>query len=96
MTVGIREFKNRATELVRLVESGKGEITITRHSRPVALLVPPKKPARESDQELRARLAALGVIRPGNGKPFSKTWRPIKGKGKPASQIIIEEREDRF
>ena len=95
MVVGIREFKNRATELVRRVESGKGKVTITRHSRPVAELVPLKKAKEESVEELRARLAAQGIIRPGDGKGFSNT-PPIKGSGKPGSQIIIEEREDRF
>ena len=99
MVIGIREFKNRATELVRLVEAGKEEVTITRHAKPVARLVRTKKvkPASaDSEREALAHLAALGLVRLGDGKPFSKTWRPIKGRGRPGSEIIIEEREDRF
>jgi len=95
MIIGIREFKNRATELVRLVESSNKEITITRHSKPVARLVPSRKFANPEEEHLH-RLAALGLVRLGDGKPFDRKWRPIKGKGKPMSQIVIEEREDRF
>jgi prevent-host-death family protein len=47
MVVSVREFKNRATELIRLVESGRRRVTITRHARPVAQLVPLGKPAME-------------------------------------------------
>ena len=86
-------MKNRATELVRMVEAGK-EVVITRHSRPVARLVPAGK-AKNSEEEALDRLAALGLVRRGTGK-FNPTWRPIKMKGKPGSQIVIEEREDRF
>ena len=81
MTVGVREFKNRATELLRLVESGKREVIITRHSKPVARLVGSRKP-RDPEEEWLDRLAAMGLRRRGNGKP--------------GSRIIIEEREDRF
>lgn len=95
MTVGVREFKNRATELLRVVESGKGEVIITRHSKPVARLVPSRKASNPEDEALD-RLAALGLLRRGSGKPFNKKWRPIRMKGKPLSQIIIEDREDRF
>lgn len=38
-TVGAFEAKNRLSELLQLVESGE-EVTITRHGRPVARLVP--------------------------------------------------------
>ena len=78
MVIGIREFKNRATELVRLVESGGEEITITRHSRPVARLVGTKKArsvSGDAAREALSRLSAYGLVRLGDGKPYSKTWR---------------------
>ena len=99
MVIGIRDFKNRATELIRLVESGREEVTITRHSRhsrPVARLVRTRKGRTEPEDHALARLAAAGLIRLGDGKPFNKRWHPIKGSGRPASEIIIEDREDRF
>ncbi len=92
MTVGIREFKNRATELIRMVESGKAEVTITRHSRPVARLTIASKAPPDSEEAILDRLHALGIVRKGDGTPLLKNWRPIKMKGKPLSRIIIEER----
>lgn len=38
-TVGAFEAKNRLSELLQLVENGE-EVTITKHGRPVARLVP--------------------------------------------------------
>ena len=96
MVIGIRDFKNRAIELIRLVESGREEVTITRHSRPVARLVRTRKGRTEPEDHALVRLAAAGLIRLGDGKPFNKRWHPIKGSGRPASEIIIEDREDRI
>lgn len=96
MRVGVREFKNRATELLRLVESAGTEIVVTRHRRPIARVIASRKRPQASEQEALARLARLGLVRPGDGKPFSKAWRPIRASGKPGSEMILEEREDRF
>ena len=55
-TVGAFEAKNRLSELLQLVENGE-EVTITKHGRPVARLVPAghHNPARvrEAIEELR-------------------------------------------
>lgn len=40
ITVGVRELKQRASELVRLVRQDKQRIRITYHGRTVAWLVP--------------------------------------------------------
>ena len=96
ISVGVREFKNRATELLRLVESGKDEVMITRHAKPVARLVVVSSAHPDSQEAILDRLHALGIVRKGNGKPIDRNFKPIKGKGKPLSQTIIEEREDRF
>ena len=94
-TVGLREFKSRAAELVRLVESGRSEVTITRHSQPVARLVPVSKAPRGSEAAALDRLAALGVIRRGSGRRL-RPFRTIGVKGKPLSQFVIEEREQGY
>ena len=42
MQIGAFEAKNRLSELLQLVENGE-EVTITRHGKPVARLVPPNQ-----------------------------------------------------
>ncbi len=55
-TVGAYEAKTKLPELLKLVERGR-EVTITRHSRSVARLVPADRPG--ADPDVFARLRAL-------------------------------------
>jgi prevent-host-death family protein len=58
-SVGIRELRQRASELVRRVENGES-IEITDHGRPVAVLAPlPDDPVQ--------RLRAAGDLQPSEG-----------------------------
>jgi len=95
MRVGIREFKSQAVELLRRVEAGE-EVTITRGARAVAVLKPPKATKEETEEEVIERLAGMGLLRKGDGLPFPKTWRTIKAKGKPRSQVVIEDRRQGY
>jgi prevent-host-death family protein len=54
--VGTFEAKNKLSELLDLVEHGE-EVTITRHGKEVARLVPPRKAVNRE----AARLAAQGI-----------------------------------
>jgi prevent-host-death family protein len=54
--VGTFEAKNRLSELLDLVEHGE-EVTITRHGKEVARLVPPRKAVNRE----AARVAAQGI-----------------------------------
>jgi prevent-host-death family protein len=61
--VGAFEAKNKLSALLDLVEQGE-EVTITRHGRPVARLVPPvpgadRDQARAAAKRIRARARAL-------------------------------------
>lgn len=47
MAVGIRELKNRATEILRGVEEQKAPVVVTRHGRPTALILPIDSPEAE-------------------------------------------------
>ena len=38
--VGVRELKNRATEIIRKVREKRAEYVVTYHGRPVAVLLP--------------------------------------------------------
>ena len=95
MEVGIREFKNRATEWVRRAEAGE-EITITRRHQPVAKLVP-RRPVKDlTEGAARARMAELGILIPGAKPQRASRRRLVKIGGKPLSEMMIEDREDRL
>jgi len=40
MAVGIRDLKNRATQILREVEEEGAAVVVTRHGRPAALILP--------------------------------------------------------
>jgi prevent-host-death family protein len=45
-SVGIRELRERASEILRDVSERGEEVSITRHGRVVAVLVPPREPEK--------------------------------------------------
>jgi prevent-host-death family protein len=47
MAVGIRDLKNRTTEILRAVEQRGAAVVVTRHGRPAALLLPIGSPEAE-------------------------------------------------
>ena len=91
-TVGSRELKNRLGRYLGLV--GKGEtIIVTDRGKPVARLVPPEPEPETtySVEDLLKRLEAEGHLRRGSGK--FRPFKPIRVKGKPMSQMILEDRD---
>ncbi len=53
VTVGIRELKQQASELIRMVRETGTEVQITYHGKVVALLVPVEQ-AAQTEQETKA------------------------------------------
>lgn len=47
MAIGIRDLKNRATEILRGVEENRSPVVVTRHGRPSALILPIDSPEAE-------------------------------------------------
>jgi prevent-host-death family protein len=91
-TVGSRELKNRLGRYLGLV--GRGEtIIVTDRGKPVAHLVPPEPQSETSDgvEDLLKRLETQGHLRRGT-RPFRR-FKPIRVKGKPVSQMILEDRD---
>ena len=91
-TVGSRELKNRLGRYLGLV--GRGEtIIVTDRGKPVARLVPPEPEPETtySIEDLLKRLEAEGHLRRAT-RPF-KRFKPIRVKGKPMSQMILEDRD---
>ena len=60
VTVGIRELKQQASELVRLVRETGNEVQVTYHGEVVALLIPVKS-ARKDDANAWAKLDHLAA-----------------------------------
>jgi prevent-host-death family protein len=89
--VGSREFKNRLGRYLLAVRKGQ-TLLVTDRGRPVAKVSPPDQ---NGDNELTfaevlKKLEAEGKIRLPK-RPLGK-FRAIPTRGKPASQMIIEDR----
>lgn len=88
--VGSREFKNRMGRYIRAVRNGNA-LVLTNRGNPLVKIVPLDDTAAEpSVMEKLKQLEAAGKIRLGSGR--FKKCRPVKIKGKPISQTIIEDR----
>lgn len=91
-TVGSRELKNRLGRYLKMV--GKGEtLIVTDRGKPVARMVPtdPTVEAGKSVDEILKQLEAEGHLKLGT-RPF-RPFKPVRTKGKPASQVILEDRD---
>ncbi len=71
LTVGAFEAKTKFSELLERVSQG-AEITITRHERPVAKLVPFEKPSRVELVELFRQMDEFRAQHPLNPKGLEK------------------------
>ena len=93
MRLGLREANQKFSKAIKAVRAGK-EVVLTDRGRPIAVI----KPIKEDTQEavLKA-MADEGVITlPARKGPMpAARWRPVKIKGRPLSQTIIDDREDR-
>jgi len=84
--VGVRKLKNNLRYYISIVRSGE-QVVVTNRGRDVALIVPLETPDNYS------RLIGMvkeGLAAWGGGKPI--TPEPVVASGKPASEIVMEER----
>ena len=90
-SVGVKELKHRLTHYLRHTKQGEGVIVIER-GKPIALLQPIRSSAPPVSREARlARLAARGLLT----LPTSRrrnAFAALRVAGRPASQIILEDR----
>jgi prevent-host-death family protein len=86
-SVGVRELRQRASELLRRVERGE-RIEITDHGRPVAVLAPlPEDPL--------ARLRASGDLRVSEGDLVDLPEAlPLPSGAEPPSSVLARLRRD--
>lgn len=84
--VGIRELKNGTSALIERVENGE-VVTVTRHGKPVARLIPAGMPPG------MAQLVAEGRVQwSGRKAQVPKTRVKLRGKGKTAAEYVSEGR----
>jgi len=94
MKLGLREANQHFSKAIKAVRAGK-EVVLTERGQPIAVIKPIKE-AQTQEAALEA-MADEGLITlPSRKGPMpAPRWRPIRVKGKPLSQTIIEDREDR-
>jgi prevent-host-death family protein len=86
-TVGVRELKNRLSHYLRDVKKGR-PITITERGQSVAILIPVEN---HPDARIAGELSRKGIGSWKGGKPKGASRR-VTVKGKPVSQIVLEDR----
>jgi prevent-host-death family protein len=87
ITVGVRELKNKLSHYLRGVKQGR-QVEITERGESIAMLVPSKQ---SSGAQIAETLSRKGIGSWKGGKPKGASRR-VTVKGKPVSQIVIEER----
>lgn len=86
-TVGVRELKNRLSHYLELARKGES-ITVTARGREIAVIHPK---VHSEEQELLMRLVREGKATWSGGKPTGAS-PPVQAKGRPTSEIVLEDR----
>ena len=94
-TVGSRELKNRLGRYLRMV--GKGEsLILTNRGKAVAKVVPISRVDAEEPktvEDVLDQLERQGLLRRAKDSFKNRKFTPVVTNGKPASQMIIEDRK---
>ncbi len=92
MKLGLREANQHFSKAIKAVRAGK-EVILTERGQPIAVIKPIKEgPAEEATLK---RMADEGLITLPSRKGPLPRFEPVQIKGKPISQTIIDDREDR-
>jgi prevent-host-death family protein len=92
MKLGLREANQHFSRAIQAVRAGK-EVVLTERGQPIAVIKPIKK-ERDPEAALK-RMADEGlIILPTRRGPLPR-FEPVPMTGKPISQTIIDDREDR-
>ena len=92
MKLGLREANQHFSKAIKAVRTGK-DVILTERGQPIAVIKPIKE---EHDQDaMLRRMADDGLITLPSRKGPLPRFEPIRIKGVPLSQTIIEDRDDR-
>jgi prevent-host-death family protein len=92
MKLGLREANQHFSKAIKAVRAGK-EVVLTERGRPIAV-IKPIKDEHESEAALK-RLADEGLVTLPTRKGPLPRFEPIPISGRPLSQTIIDDRDDR-
>ena len=94
MRLGLRAANQYFSKAIKAVKAGQ-EVILTDRGKPIAVI----KPLTQDDNQVAIirRLEAEGLLRPAlkRGPMPDPRWKPIRIKGKPLSETIREERDER-
>ena len=93
MKLGLREANQRFSKAINAVRAGK-EVILTDRGQAIAVITPLKQ--EDTLDATLKRMADEGLITLPSRKGQLPRFEPIRIKGKPLSQTIIEDRDDRF
>ena len=92
MKLGLREANQHFSKAIKAVRAGK-EVVLTERGKPIAV-IKPIKDEHESDAALK-RMADEGLITLPIRKGPLPRFEPVPISGRPLSQTIIDDRDDR-
>ena len=92
MKLGLREANQHFSKAIKAVRAGK-EVVLTERGQPIAV-IKPIKDERDSEAALK-RMADEGLITLPTRKGALPRFEPVPISGRPLSQTIIDDREDR-
>ena len=94
MRMGLREANQSFSKAIKAVKQGK-EVVLTERGKPIAVIKPLER--KENQEAVIRRLEAEGLLRPPLRRgPLPKTsWKAVRVKGRPVSQTISEDRNER-
>ena len=91
-TASVSELKANLSRFLREVRRG-GEVEVLDRGTPVARLVPP---AAQNDVGVRARLIAMGLVRPGSGRAAAILDKQPLPLPESLLEALADERADRL
>jgi len=92
MRMGLRDANQQFSKAIRAVKSGE-EVVLTDRGKPIAVITPYPK----ADDKVAAirRLETAGVLRAATRTSGMPDRQPIRIKGRPLSETVLEGRRDR-
>jgi prevent-host-death family protein len=94
MRLSLSTARKKFSKAIKAVRQGK-EVFLTDRGKPFAV-IKPLEPAKDEEAIIR-RLEAEGILRAATkpGPMPTPKWKPMRIKGKPMSDTISEERDER-